>query len=39
MDIKETRARIDEVNNKILELFLERMDLSEEVVRYTDSPL
>ncbi|MBR6633138.1 MAG: chorismate mutase [Clostridia bacterium] len=34
MDIKDTRARIDEVNNKILELFLERMDLSTEVVKY-----
>ncbi len=34
MDIKEIRGRIDEVNNKILELFLERMDLSEEVIRY-----
>ena len=34
MDIKDIRARIDEVNDKILELFLERMDLSEEVVRY-----
>ena len=34
MDIKDIRTRIDEVNDKILELFLERMDLSEEVVRY-----
>lgn len=34
MDIKDTRARIDEVNNKLLELFLERMDLSTEVVKY-----
>lgn len=34
MDIKDIRARIDEVDTKILDLFLERMDLSTEVVNY-----
>lgn len=34
MDLKEIRQRIDEVDDKILALFLERMDLSRGVVEY-----
>ena len=34
MDIKDIRQKIDEVDEKILSLFLERMDLSLEVVKY-----
>ncbi|MBE6701368.1 MAG: ACT domain-containing protein [Ruminococcaceae bacterium] len=34
MEIEKTRQRIDEVNDKILELFLERMELSKEVIKY-----
>ena len=34
MDIKNIRQRIDEVDEKLLDLFLERMELSKEVVEY-----
>ncbi len=34
MEINETRKRINEVDDKILELFLERMELSKEVITY-----
>ena len=34
MELSETHARINELNNKLLELFLERMKLSEEVAAY-----
>lgn len=34
MELSELRARIDRVDDRILELFLERMDLSEAVAAY-----
>ena len=34
MDLKDIRKRIDEVDEKILSLFLERMDLAVDVVKY-----
>ena len=34
MELSEIRARIDAVDDQMLNLFLERMDLAEEVARY-----
>ena len=34
MDIREIRSRIDEINGEMLELFIKRMELSEEVAKY-----
>ena len=34
MDIKECRAEIDKINNEMLELFIKRMRLSEQVAKY-----
>ena len=34
MELSEIRARIDSVDDQLLNLFLERMDLAEEVAKY-----
>ena len=34
MDLNEIRVRIDAVDNQLLKLFLERMELAEEVAAY-----
>jgi chorismate mutase/prephenate dehydratase len=34
MDIKECRAKIDEINDLMLKLFIERMNISREVALY-----
>ena len=34
MDLKDTRQKIDEIDEKLLPLFIERMSLSNEVAKY-----